>query len=101
MFAGARLDLIRQRKEDLLQTLEAQRRMLVLECLVAHQRMAWLERAVALGERLGPVLGLVTPLLGAWLSRRSAGPKSWLSRLTDYASIAVRLTSVVQKLFGR
>jgi hypothetical protein len=100
MFPTARLKFLQQRKQELLNASEVQRRLLAMECADVQQRLEWLVRTVITTRRILPWCSLVLPLLRLWSSRREGADKSWLGKITRAVPIA-RQFAEVWKWFGQ
>jgi hypothetical protein len=81
MFPTARLKFLQQRKQELLNASDVQRRLLAMGCAEVQQRLEWLDRTVTTARRILPWRSLALPLLRLWSSRREGADKSWLGRV--------------------
>ena len=88
MFPSARLKFLQQRKQELLNASELQRRLLARECAYIQQRLEWLDRTVTTTRRILPWCSLVLPLLRLWSSQREAANKSWFGKIAAALPIA-------------
>jgi hypothetical protein len=100
MFSTARLKFLQQRKRELLNNSEVQRRLWAVECASLQQRLEWLDRSVTTARRILPWCSLALPLLQLWSSRRESAGKSWFGKIAAALPIA-RQVAEVWTLFSR
>ena len=101
MFPAARLNVLRQRRQELLAASEAHRRLLVVECAAVQERLEWLDRGVTIARRLKPFVGLAVPLLSVWAARRGNRGRSWIDRIASALPAARRFMSGVREFVQR
>jgi hypothetical protein len=94
MFPTARLKFLQQRKQELLNASEVQRRLLAIESADVQQRLEWLNRTVTTARRILPWCSLALPLLRLWSSRRQAANKSWFGKIAAALPIARQFDQV-------
>ena len=100
MYPTAQLKFLQQRKQELLNVSELQRRLWAVECASLHQRLDWLDRTVTTARRILPWCSLALPLLRLWSFRREEEGKSCFGRISAALPIARRF-SEMWPLFSR
>jgi hypothetical protein len=98
MFGAARLELLQQRKQELLRTLDEERRRITSECAVVRERLAWVEKVARVADQISPFLGVAAPLIGFLLARRASASGSGLQRLASVLPLATRLLAAIRQL---
>jgi hypothetical protein len=101
MFPAARLKFLQQRKQELLNASEVNRRLLTLECAATEQRLEWFDRTVRVARRLKPFIGLAVPLVGALAAQRGNRERSWIGAIASALPMAGRFASAVQQFIHR
>jgi hypothetical protein len=101
MFSATRLNVLRQRRQELLAASEAHRRLLSVECIAVQQRLEWLDRTVTAARRLRPFISLATPLLGIWAARRRNRGRSWIGNIASALPAGERYVSAVREFIHR
>ena len=101
MFPAARLNLLCQRKQELLATSEVKRRLFAVECAGIQQRLEWLDRIVSVTRRVRPFIFLLAPLLVVWTGQHKNGGPSWIGTIASALPMAGRVASAVQQFVHR
>ena len=101
MSPATRLNVLRQRRQELLAASEAYRRLLFVECTAVQQRLEWLDRTVTVARRLRPFISLAAPLLGIWAAQRRNRGRSWIGRFASAMPVAGRFVSAVREFIQR
>lgn len=101
MFPAARLNVLRQRTQELLAASEAHRRLLVVECAAVQERLEWLDRGVAIAHRLKPFVGLAVPLLSVWTAHRRNRGCSRIGKIASALQAATRFVIGVREFVQR
>jgi hypothetical protein len=101
MFPAARLNLLCQRRQELLAASEVHRRLLAVECAAVQQRLEWVDPTVSIVRRLKPFASLAAPLLSAWTTRRENREPSWIGIVATALPMAGRVTRAIQQFIRR
>jgi len=101
MFPAARLNLLCQRKQELLATSEVNRRLFAVESAAIQKRLEWLDGTVSVARRVSPFISLAASLLGFRSGRHENGRRSWFGTIASALPIAGRFASVVRRFVQR
>ncbi|GDY22520.1 hypothetical protein LBMAG56_38670 [Verrucomicrobiota bacterium] len=100
MFGNRDLELLEERRQNLLLQSELHRRLLALDWTSTRASAWWLEAGVGWAQKLRPLLLVVAPLAGFWFVRKATGtqPKS-PSRLWERVALGLTIYQRARSLW--
>lgn len=100
MFGNQELELLEQRRQNLLVQSELNRRLLALDWVSARASAWWVEAGLSWVRKLRPLLLVVAPLVGFWFVRKATGnqPKN-PSRLWERVAIGLTIYQRARSLW--
>ena len=100
MFRNQGLVALQRRKQELISSGDRKRARLAAECRQLEPALSWVETLSRMARQAGPVLSVAAPLLGGWLSWKSAGG-GLVSKLRRAAGLFRGIRSVYHGLLGK
>jgi hypothetical protein len=97
MFPGRQLKALHARKRQLLNDSSIHRQLLAGEVVCIRQRLAWLERGVAMARRSLPFAALAIPFVRRWRTRSTEKGTAW-RRTANALPLAWRLVTMWQSM---